>query len=361
VNLDIQWIEAERLAPIELSLLRKLMAKAPPNTINLALGELGFDFPEVLAAKAIELLRGGQPRYSPNAGIAELRHRIAYDYSAKAENVCVCNGAEESLYIALQALLNPGDKLAIPDPDYPAYPVLAQLAGAQIVRLPFDRDFSTIPWDTWKAKLQGVKAVLMSSPSNPSGYCLNEVDAQQLSILLNDKGIVLIVDEIYRELYFQKPMQVDNSMFDRLIRIGGLSKSHLMSGWRIGWIVAAKTMIESATKLKQYVSTCPAWLSQHLALFALDRNEIPQKVRQKILQNIELIKEAFSTEKMHIPQASPYVLIHSNHPKKQVETWLQKGVLTSPGIAYGVVSAAWIRINHAVEKESLKQALRIIQ
>jgi len=360
VNLDIRWTEAERLASIELSLLRKLMARAPQNTINLALGELGFKFPQVLADKAIELMQNGQPRYSPNAGVDVLRERIAQDYSASGENICVCNGAEEALYTTIHSLVNPGDRIAIPDPDYPAYPVLAKLAGAEVIRLPFEQDLCSIDWDLWEKKLQGVKAILMSSPSNPSGYCLNRGDAQQLNETLNNLGITLILDEIYREIYIQQPDKIDYSMFDRLIRIGGVSKSHLMSGWRIGWLFASKPFITSAIKLKQYISTCPAWLSQYLALYALDCPHISLSVRDRMNQNHALVKNALSHKRMHIPTATPYILIHCDEADKQVETWLQKGLLSSPGKAYGFVTKDWIRLNYAVEKETLERAIRIL-
>jgi aminotransferase len=357
VNSATSWIEADRLTGIELSLLRKLMAKAPSDAINLALGELGFPFPQELALHATSLLRDANPRYTPNAGIFELRQRIARDYAADASNICVCNGAEEALYIALQAIVNPNDIVAIPDPDYPAYPTLARLAGAEVRRLPFEPGFSSIDWKVWAEQLKGVKVLLMSSPANPTGYTLNREDSAHLGRILRQTGTILILDEIYQKVYCQEPEAADYSQFPRLIRINGLSKSHLMSGWRIGWINAHSAFIESATKLKQYISTCPAWLSQMLALYALDCPQIPSQIQSNLLQNQAILSHHLKDHQLHLPSASPYAMLFCTSAVQQAEKWMNKGVLTVPGIAFGAGSDSWIRINYAVEQATLNQAL----
>lgn len=357
MNSALSWIEADRLAHIELSMLRKLMAKAPADSINLALGELGFSFPEDLAAHATKLLRGCNPHYTPNAGLTELRQRIANNYNDIPSSICVCNGAEEALYITLQAILNPGDIVAVPDPDYPAYPVLAQLAGARVIRLPFSKDFQEIDWQDWKEKLNGVKLLVMSSPSNPTGYTLNQADSARLGSILEQTGTILVLDEIYQEVYTQKPEESDYTKFSLLIRINGLSKSHLMSGWRIGWIHGPSAFIESATKLKQYISTCPPWLSQLLALYALDCPEIPARVREQMRLNLSLVQDGMAGFTLHLPKASPYAMLYARDSEAQVEKWMNKGVLTVPGIAFGTGCREWIRINYAMEQSTLIQAI----
>ncbi len=357
VSCDTTWTEPKRLVGIEISLLRQLMAKSPPDAINLALGELGFSFPEILANHARDLLIAPKPAYTANAGLIELRQRIARDYGTGANCVCVCNGAEEALYIAMQALIEPGDIVAIPDPDYPAYPALAGLASAEVIRLPFEPDFCNIEWDIWRCKLKGVKALLMSSPSNPSGYCISREDSVRLAEITRQTGTVLIVDEIYREVYCEQPELPDWNQFDRLIRIGGVSKSHLMSGWRIGWIQAPESFINSAIKLKQYISTCPPWLSQKLALYALDCPEVPEDVRTQMRENHTYLKHAFASHQIHLPQASPYALLKVTDGLKQAEEYLRQGVITVPGIAFGNSTKEYVRINFAVERELLRRAL----
>ncbi|MDZ4183074.1 MAG: pyridoxal phosphate-dependent aminotransferase, partial [Candidatus Cloacimonadaceae bacterium] len=192
--------EALRLGSIELSLIRQIMNLAPPDAINLALGELGFPMPEFLREQAIKLLRDANPVYTPNAGLSETRTAIAEHYypGASIDRICVTNGAEEAIFITLFALINPGDKVAIPDPDYTAYPAICQMLEAKNVRLPFREDFHSIDWDVWEQILSGgVKALILSNPSNPSGFTLDEASAQKLAEICDRHQVAIIVDEIY--------------------------------------------------------------------------------------------------------------------------------------------------------------------
>jgi len=361
VNSDMSWSEAKRLTSVELSKLRCLMAEAPADSINLALGELAFPFPEVLSERVIKLMKDAHPAYTPNAGTTELRAKVGERYHASADNVCICNGAEEALYISLQAFINPGDIIAIPDPDYPAYPVLAHLTGAEVSRLPFGDDFTSIDWELWENRLQSAKMLLMSHPSNPTGFCFDDSSFSKLCTIVNKHDIMLIVDEIYSDVYINKPYQPDYNKVKHCIRINGLSKSHLMSGWRIGWIFAEPDVILTATKLKQYISTCPVWISQKLALFALDQEDIPVMIRENLRQNQNLAVKMLGLSILHVPSCTPYLMIKVLQAEAQVKTYIAQGVITIPGSAFGSVSQDWIRINYAIEYNLLRKALMRIK
>ena len=362
VNCETNWQESDRLNSIELSLLRRLVNQAPEGSINLALGELGFPFPKVLADYAAMILPDANPGYTPNAGMSELRQMIAKSYyQDETDTICVCNGAEEALYITMQVLVNPGDIVAIPDPDYPAYPALATLSGARVIRLPFEKGFSEINLDLWEEKLAGAKLLLLSNPSNPSGYCLSQAYYQRLSEIVNRLGIIMIVDEIYRDLYIDPPYKLDYELVERMIVINGLSKSHLMSGWRIGWIHAHIDFIASATKLKQYISTCSSWISQKLALFALDQEEIPRQNRQMLRSNQRLAMAMLSEKNLHIPPSGPYIMFQVQDSLTAAFEFMQRGVITAPGVSYGESSKDWIRINIALPEKILHRALKRLQ
>ena len=353
------WIDARRLQGIELSLLRKMMAEAPPDAINLALGELSFDFPDLLREQAARLLAKAQPAYTPNAGLALLREAVyRYLNLDKPQQVCICNGAEEALYIALQGIVNPGDIVAIPDPDYPAYPVLAQLAGAELIRLPFADDFRSIDWAEWETKLMHSKALLLSNPSNPSGYRFSERDFARLAKILNQNHIILIIDEIYQDLFFDEALIPHYHLVERIIRIGGVSKSHLMSGWRIGWLIADEKEITELVKLKQYISTCAPWLSQALAAYALQCPEIVQDVRAQLTHNRALCLSTLAASVLHAPVAGPYLMLKCADGSARAAELIRKGVITVPGIAFGLKGREWIRLNIGVPQPTLQQALR---
>jgi len=336
-----------------------MMAAAPPDAINLALGELAFDFPLCLRNEAKRLMYSGYPAYTANAGIMELRAAVAtYLGLDGAAQVLICNGAEEALYIALQGIVNPGDTVAIPDPDYPAYPTLVSLAGGKVARIPFAPDLKSINWEHWEASLKGAKALLLSHPSNPTGFCFSPDDFHRLTELLNRFGTVLIIDEIYNELYYEQPTALDYSKVERVIRIGGLSKSHLMSGWRVGWLAADEAEIIQLTKLKQYISTCAAWPSQMLALYAVSQPGIVADVRAQLRENLNLCREQLSRFELKTPSAGPYLMLKCGDGDSYAEDLLARGVICVPGSAFGEVTGAYIRINFGVHRDILCTALK---
>ena len=359
MNSATSWINASRLEGIQISRLRQMMAAAPRDAINLALGELAFDFPLCLRDKAKRLMDSGNPAYTPNAGILELRAAVAsYLGLEGASNILICNGAEEALYIALQGIANPGDTVAIPDPDYPAYPTLARLAGAKVTRIPFTPNLKCIDWERWEISLSGAKALLLSHPSNPTGFCFSPDDFHHLSELLNRLGIILIIDEIYTELFLEQPIALDYSKVERVIRIGGLSKSHLMSGWRVGWLAADETAVTQFTKLKQYISTCAAWPSQVLALYAINQPEIVAGVREQLRDNLSLCREQLSRFELKLPTAGPYLMLKCGDGDSYAEALLKQGVICVPGSAFGELTEEYIRINFGVRTDVLCAALK---
>jgi len=357
----VSWTEALRLQGIELSLIRQVMQQAPPNAINLALGEIGFELPIFLRNAAKQIIDSGTAVYTPNAGLPELRQAVAENYAPElaAENVCICNGAEEAIYLSLLSLVNPSDVVAIPDPDYSAYPAIAGIMGAQVLRLPFEADLKSIDWDKWESLLAyGVKFLVLSNPSNPSGFHFNTKELEYLSEFCNRHAITVLVDEIYSLLYFHEPVHSFTSKFDRLVRIGGLSKSHCMSGWRIGWVIANTAIMPSIIKAKQYVSTCAPWLSQKLALVALSSEGMQQvqMIRQRLhlnqLSSVAALQATFST--IVQPSAGPYLMLKlSGDDLEYARRAAANGVICVPGKAFGSVAANWIRINVGVEEQLL--------
>lgn len=359
--------EANRLQGIELSLIRRIMQAAPPDAINLALGELGFPLPEFLRGKALELLRTETPVYTPNAGIPLLREAIAKlhpDYTASS--VCVCNGVEEALFVSMLALLNPGDCIAIPDPDYPAYSAIAKMLECKVIRLPFESDLSSVDWELWAKLLTAdVKALVFSHPSNPAGHVFSEEEAERLAKLCAELGIVMIVDGIYDRLVFTGAVPKFYGQSAGLFVLGGMSKSHCMSGWRIGWTLAPPELAEAVVKARQYVSTCSNWLSQQLAMYALSDEGLAAS--REVLDQLKARRELALTrlkpwrEKVMAPPAGPYLMLRTPDDDLQVCQHLAaKGVICVPGRAFGSVSQGWLRINIAVPPAKLETALEIV-
>jgi aminotransferase len=161
-------------------------------------------------------------------------------------------------------------------------------------------------------------------------------------------------------------VEVDFTAVSQLIRISGVSKAQLLSGWRIGWIIAPREIIAAMIKSKQYISTCSAWLSQKMAAFALADPAIESEVRRQLLVTrsiavsaLESYREQQATELLaiHSPASTPYLMIKVKDALCMVKYLITKGVITVPGQAFGAVSAEWIRINHAIPEPELRLAL----
>ena len=359
--------ESRRLRDIELSLIRRIMQDAPPDAINLALGELGFPLPDILRQKALELLREATPVYTPNAGLPELRAAIASQYpGCTADQVCVCNGVEEAIFVSLLALLDPGDLVAIPDPDYPAYPAIVKILECKVIRLPFESDLSSVDRELWARQLNtGVKALILSHPSNPAGHLFSEEEMLWLVETCHAQGITLVVDEIYSRLLFQGQLASPYGLDRDIVFLGGLSKSHCMSGWRIGWAVSPPELAGAVIKARQYVSTCSNWLSQQLAVFALsaEGRVAADEVLAELQACRRLAREKLEPwgEALLAPDATPYLMLRVKGDDLRICSNLaSRGVICVPGSAFGERSRGWLRLNYAVGRDKLAQALEII-
>lgn len=347
------------------------MNNAPQGAINMALGELRFPMPEILRAYALDVIKTGEPQYTPNAGIPELRTAIAASYCDKysPEQICVCNGAEEAIFISLFACSNPGDKVAIPDPDYPAYQSIAKLLQLETVSLSFEPDLRSINWERWEQILcQDIRFIILSSPQNPSGYIFSAGDMVHLAQICNNKGITIIIDEIYKDLCFgEAPPQIIDYL-NRVIQIGGLSKSHCLSGWRIGWIASPPEISPTMAKAKQYISTCSSWLAQKLAVFALSEEgmqtnlSIREQLAECRVYTKNKLLSVISADRLFYPSAGPYMLIDVQRNDLDFCTDLaSKGLICVPGSAFGKLTKGLIRINCALPPVELQQACSILK
>lgn len=343
------------------------MQNAPADAVNLALGELGYALPDSLRNHALELMEAATPVYTPNAGLAELRELIAAGYAQDLsfKQVCVTNGAQEAVFLSLFSFIESGDVVAVPDPDYPAYKSVLEVLGAKVIRIPYSRDLRSVNWELWEKHLsQGVRALMMSSPNNPCGFFLRERDSRQLAQICSRHGICVVIDEIYQGLSFAgNPARLLGKL-EELFIIGGLSKSHCMSGWRLGWVVSPQNLAATLVKAKQYLSTCSGWLSQKMALFALGKSGLAaaDKVFFQLLESralaLSILKRRCFDEDLIVPDATPYLLVRVSGDDMEFSAKLaKKGVITAPGSAFGEQTKGMIRINYGIPIEILEPAL----
>jgi aspartate/methionine/tyrosine aminotransferase len=361
---------SSRISGIEKSLIRQIYDSAPANAINLGLGEIQFSMPSFLKEKAIELIHSTTFSYTPNAGLPELRIAVAgyYGDDANAEGVCVTNGAEEAIFASLISYIDNGDKVVIIEPCYPAYSAIIRMLGGIPVSVPLDAEnhFHLNSSALNTAFKQKPKCMIICNPSNPLGtaFTLEEMKVIMEGCRQND--VMLIVDEIYRELYLDIPISSFYGKYEKLLIVSGVSKSHRMTGWRIGWVIGNPQFIKPIIIAHQYISTCAGNLGQRLAICALSDEGMHSvsRLNDSLRTNYEVCKDflAHNTQVEIVkPSAAFYLFLHIDCDDLAFAQNLAKaGVITAPGQAFGLSGKGWLRISYGLGMAKLEEGLVIL-
>lgn len=363
---------ADRINGIEQSELRQLFDKAPTNAINLGLGEIQFPTPTIITKRAIDIIKQGNIRYTSNAGLPELQKSITDYYNIQLnENVCVTTGAEEAIFASLFSFINSGDEVLIANPTYIAYKTIIKMLGG--VTVEFDLDpLSNFELDRTDFTIKinpKTKVLLLNNPSNPTGKCFSDEEIDFMVYKCNENNILIIVDEIYRELYLEKKPITFLDKIGRIIVISGLSKSHGMSGWRIGWAVSNDpALIEPIIISHQYICTCAPYISQEVAIIALSSEgmKAQNKIRLELKTNREFVLKQFEQYLSYISilnnTSSPYLFINIIADDiVLVNELIKNGLIVMPGRIFGSNGRHWIRLNYATDKKKLAKGIHIIK
>lgn len=248
-----------------------------PDMIRLTLGEPDFPTPEHIKQAGISAIQKNFTNYTPNAGMPELLAAAStyfkekYDLSYKDNEIIVTVGATEAISVALQTILEPDDEVILPDPIYPGYEPLITLNKARPIKIDTtETNFKLTPEQLRAYITPKTKALIIPYPSNPTGVSLTKEELLALATVLKEAGIFVIADEIYSELtYHQEHISIAPMLRDQTIVINGLSKSHAMIGWRIGFLLAPENLTKEMLKIHQYSVTCASSISQKAALEAI--------------------------------------------------------------------------------------------
>ena len=251
------------------------------DAISLGIGEPDFVTPWHIRDAGIYSLEKGFTKYTGNAGMAELRREIAaylnrrfnlqYDF---AHQIVVTVGGSEAIDLALRCLLNPGDEVIVPVPSFVCYGPLASMAGGTpvYVELKAENEFRLTPEQLRAAITPRTKVLVLPFPSNPTGGIMERADLEAIAQVLKDTNIMVLSDEIYAELtYGQKHVSIANlpEMYDRTIVVNGFSKSHAMTGWRMGYVCGPAPVIQQMLKLHQFGIMSAPTTSQYAAIEAM--------------------------------------------------------------------------------------------
>lgn len=269
------WI-ADRTRAFDNSGIRKVfdLAAKLKNPVNLSIGQPHFDVPDSVKAACTEAINNGKNAYSPSQGIGPLQEKlkqaIQSQYTHEDRDVFVSSGTSGGLVLAMMSLVNPGDEVIIFDPYFLMYKPLVQLVGGVPVLLDTYPDFRIDLNKVEAAISDKTKLILFNSPSNPTGITPSREEVVGLAELAARKNVALLSDEIYSQFVYDGDWFSPAEVNPNTIVIDGFSKSHAMTGWRVGWVHGPRAVIQTMIKLQQYSFVCAPQPAQWAGLAAMD-------------------------------------------------------------------------------------------
>ena len=255
------------------------------DVISLGVGEPDFLTPWNITEAGIYSLEKGHTHYSSNAGFIELRKEIAnylrrYELNySPVDEIIVTVGGSEGIDIALRALVGPGDEVIIPEPSFVAYKGCTTFTGATpvVINLKAENEFKLTAKELEEAITEKTKVLIMPFPNNPTGAIMTREELEPIVEVLKDKDIIIISDEIYAELNYNKERHVSIASFpevrDKTLVVNGFSKTYAMTGWRLGYLCGHKILIEQMKKIHQYAIMCSPTIAQYAAIEALKNSQ----------------------------------------------------------------------------------------
>ena len=371
-------------ATLEISAKAKELKKKGVNVISFGAGEPDFDTPENIKLAAIKAIKEGKTKYTPPAGILELREAVAEVYSKEygvnfsVEEVIISCGAKHSIYNVLQVLLNNGDEVIIPAPYWVSYPVMVKLAGGVpvFVESSFEDEYR-VRAEKLKDKITSkTKAIILNSPSNPSGMLIPKDELEKLVKIIAENDIYVISDDIYHKLIYEKEfynlLMVDNSLKENVIIINGVSKTYSMTGWRIGFTIAQKDIISAINKIQSQSTSNPTSISQYAALEAItgDQSSVikmretfrkRREIAVKMINNIRGIK-CLNPEGTFYLFPDINEVIRKSNLKDSVEFCSKllenSKVAVVPGSAFGIENT--FRMSFALSEDDIIEGIKRI-
>lgn len=269
------WL-ADRTARFDASGIRKVfeLARSLEDPINLSIGQPDFDVPAEVRRAAIDAIESGKNGYSPSQGMPVLRDklqkRVDAEYGHADRQVFVTSGTSGALVMAMMALVNPGDEVILFDPYFVMYVPLLELVAGKAVVIDTYPTFAIDVERVRAAVTPRTKAIVLNSPANPTGYVATDAEVRALAALAAEKNVCLISDEIYRPFCYDGSLATPAAYNDQTLVIDGFSKSHAMTGWRVGYAHGPSAVIETMIKLQQYTFVCAPQPAQWAAAAAMD-------------------------------------------------------------------------------------------
>ena len=375
----------KQLDKIQVSLIRQFdqAISEIPGVLRLTLGEPDFTTPDHVKKAAKRAIDQNQSYYTGMSGLLTLRQaasdfvkeKYQLDYAPENE-ILVTIGATEALSATLTAILEEGDQVLLPAPAYPGYEPIVNLVGAEVVEIDTtENGFILTPEMLEKAILeQGdkLKAVILNYPANPTGITYSREQLEALADVLRKYEIFVVCDEVYSELTYTGEVHVSlgTMLRDQAIIINGLSKSHAMTGWRLGFIFAPAAFTAQLIKSHQYLVTAANTMAQHAAVEALTAGKSDaEPMKKEYIQRRDYIIEKMTALGFEIikPDGAFYIFAKIPPGYNQdsfafLKDFAQKkAVAFIPGAAFGRYGEGYVRLSYAASMETIREAMKRLE
>ncbi|WP_106497433.1 pyridoxal phosphate-dependent aminotransferase [Lentibacillus sp. Marseille-P4043] len=356
------------------------------DVIGLGAGEPDFNTPKYIIDAAEKAMREGMTKYTPSGGTVELKKAIINKLkndnhlSYNASEIIVTTGAKHALYTLFQVLLNPADEVIIPTPYWVSYPEQVKLAGGKPVFVTAEEtnQFKLTPDQLEAAITEKTKAFIINSPSNPTGMMYNEKELAALGDVCLKHNIMIISDEIYEKLIYTDDVhvsiaQISDVLKEQTIIINGVSKSHAMTGWRIGYAAGNEKIIKAMTNLASHSTSNPTSIAQYAALAAYSANddatdEMKRAFKERLEQMYHLINDIPGVTCIK-PKGAFYLFPNVQEAVNMtgftsVDEWVtalleEEKVALVPGSGFGAEHN--VRLSYATSIELLSEAAKRIK
>ncbi len=344
----------------------KAMEKAGRDVVNFGVGEPDFDTPERIKEAAIQAINEGFTKYTPVGGIDELKEAIRTRFqedlglSYQLNEVVISCGGKHSLYNIAQVLWGPGDEVIVPAPYWVSYPPMILLAGATPVILPTKEEngFKATPEELASVVTRKTRAVIINSPSNPTGSVYNRGELEALGRIILEKDLTVVSDDLYDKIIFNGRSFVNLAMLGedyrtRTLIVNGVSKAYAMTGWRIGYVAGPREVIAAINKIQSHSTSNPTSIAQKAALAALGGpQDFVQHLRQEFDRRRTYIAErlaALPEVRTSLPDGAFYIFpnfsayYHKKISGKTIKDSLELAdyllekaqIAVVPGVAFG--------------------------
>lgn len=357
------------------------LAYTMEDVVSLGIGEPDFVTPWHIRDAGIYSLEKGNTMYTPNGGLPQLRTALSaylyrrFDMDYQPEEILVTVGGSEAIDLALRAILEPGDEVIIPEPSFVCYDPITQLCGGVSVPIPtLAEDAFRLTVDRLEAAITPrTKALILPFPNNPTGAVMRREHLEPIAEVCIRHDLVVISDEIYGELTYGGERHVSIAtlpgMHERTIVVSGLSKSHAMTGWRIGYAAAPVEAAKLMTKIHQFALMCAPTVSQYAALEAIENgDEDIQEMKEEYDQRRRFICDGLN--RMGLPCFEPcgafYVFPDIRSTGLTSDEFcrrllVEQHVAVIPGNAFGAAGEGFVRCSYAYSVQKIAAALERIE